>query len=446
MATVAGSPQSVFEELTPPLTNAAALVEADRCLECGGPYAEAPCVVGCPAKVDVPGFVAAVARDEPDAAAQIIFAENLLGGTCARVCPVELLCEGACVLLHEGRKPVAIGRLQRFASDHALASGVQLRERAPYNWLRVAVIGAGPAGLACAGELAALGYAVTVYDERLEPGGLVRYAIAPYRLFAEPLSSEARVLAELGVSFELGVAIDTPEALASIAEDADAVVLAVGMGPDADVHYPGDDLPGVWESLPFIEAIKTGRTPDVGRSVVVVGGGNTAVDAAREAGRLGAAEVTLLYRRTRAEMPAYPHEVVEAQEEGVHLEWLTVPLRFVGSERLEAVECRRARLGAPDESGRRRPEEIHGSEFLLPADTVVKAIGQRPRAEFLSWIDGLELEDGTISVDPATGATTRLPYFAAGDATNGGATVVEAVREAKIAARGVHEFLGRGWA
>jgi dihydropyrimidine dehydrogenase (NAD+) subunit PreT len=446
MATVAEPPRSVFEELMPPLEAGEALVEADRCLECGGPYAEAPCVTSCPAGVDVPAFVAAVARGEPGEAARIIFAENLLGGTCARVCPVELLCEGACVLHHEGRKPVAVGRLQRFASDSALAAGVPLRKRAPHNWLRVAVIGAGPAGLVCAGELAALGYAVTVYDERPEPGGLARYAIAPYRLLAEPLSSEARVLAELGVSFELGMAIDSREALEYIAADADAVVLAVGMGPDADVHYPGDDLPGVWESLPFIEAIKTGHVPDVGEYVVVVGGGNTAVDAAREARRLGAAEVTLLYRRTRAEMPAYPHEVTEAHEEGVHLEWLTVPLRFIGHERLRGVECRRARLGAPDSSGRRRPEEIPGSEFLMRADTVVKAIGQRPRAEFLAWIDGLEVERGGIVTDPVTGATTTPRYFAAGDACNGGATVVEAVREAKIAARGVHEFLARGWA
>jgi glutamate synthase (NADPH/NADH) small chain len=217
------------------------------------------------------------------------------------------------------------------------------------------------------------------------------------------------------------------------------------MGADADVRYPGDDLLGVWESLPFIEAIKTGHAPDVGDSVVVVGGGNTAVDAAREARLLGASEVTMLYRRTRAEMPAYPHEVVEAEQEGVHLEWLAVPLRFVGGERLEAVECRRARLGDPDESGRRRPQEIPGSEFLLRADTVVKAIGQRPRAEFLGWIDGLELAHGAIVVDPVTGATTSRGFFAAGDATNGGATVVEAVREAKIAACGVHEFLGQGW-
>ena len=445
MSTIVEHRQSVFDELKPPLVHDAAVVAADRCLECGGPYAAAPCVVACPAGVDVPGFVGAIARDDPAEAARIVFAENLLGGTCSRVCPVELLCEGACVLHHEGRKPVEIGLLQRFATDHGLASGARLRTRPRGTGLRVAVIGAGPAGMTCAGELAALGYAVTVYDERAEPGGLVRYAIAPYRLLAEPLSSEARGLSELGVEFEFGVAIDTPDALAAIVEDAEAVVLAVGMGPDADVHYPGDDLAGVWESLPFIEAIKTGNPPDVGAAVVVVGGGNTAVDAAREARLLGASDVTMLYRRTRSEMPAYPHEVDEAEQEGVHLEWLTVPLRFVGGERLEAVECRRARLGEPDESGRRRPQEIPGSEFLLPADTVVKAIGQRPRAEFLGWIDGLELEHGAIAVDPATGATTSRGYFAAGDATNGGATVVEAVREAKIAARGVHEFIERGW-
>jgi glutamate synthase (NADPH/NADH) small chain len=439
-------PLKVYEELTPPLRPDDALVEADRCLECGGRYATAPCVIACPADVDVPRFVAAIARGDSDEAARAIFAENLLGGTCARVCPVELLCEGACVLHHEGRRPVEIGRLQRFAADHALRNGVQLRERKPFNWLRVGVIGAGPAGLACAGELAALGYAVTVYDERRAPGGLARYAIAPYRLLEEPLGDEARVLAELGVAFDLGISIDTRDALEYVAADNDAMVLAVGLGADADVHYPGDDLPGVWESLPFIEAIKTGKPPGVGSSVVVIGGGNTAVDVAREARRLGATDVTLLYRRTRSEMPAYAHEVDEAEEEGVHLEWLSVPLRFLGADRVEAVECRRATLGRPDASGRRRPREIPGSEFELAADTVVKAIGQRPRLDFLATVEGLALDGDTIVVDPETGATSVAGLFAAGDACNGGATVVEAVREGKIAARGVHAYLNEGWA
>jgi dihydropyrimidine dehydrogenase (NAD+) subunit PreT len=435
--------KDVFEELASPLSKAAAMLEADRCLECGGPYAAAPCVTACPAGVDVPAFIAAIARDDPADAATTIFAENLLGGTCARVCPVETLCEGACAVVHEGRPPIQIARLQRFATDEALDSGAALRKRRPRNFYPVAVIGAGPAGLVCAGELAALGFDVTVYDERDEPGGLVRYAIAPYRQQREPLPQEAQALQRLGVKFEFGLAIDTPDAIAYIEAFNDAVVLAVGMGPDADLSYPGDQLAGVWNSLPFIEAIKTGDAPDLGDSVVVIGGGNTAIDVAREARMLGAHDVTLVYRRTRAEMPAYAHEVEEALEEGVHLEWLTVPLRFVGDERLEAVECRRCRLGEADASGRRRPEEMPGTDFTIAAETAVKAIGQRPRSDFFRWIDGLQIKKGRLVVDPATGQTGNPKYFAAGDATNGGATVVAAVRAAKIAAHGVDGWVGR---
>jgi glutamate synthase (NADPH/NADH) small chain len=443
MAIVAPQPQQLFEELVSPLTRAEATVEAERCLECGGPYAEAPCVTACPAGVDVPAFVAAIARDDPDCAAATIFAENLLGGTCARVCPVEMLCEGACVLRHEGRKPIEIGLLQRFATDVGLASGAPLRRTYPRNWYPVAVIGAGPAGLVCAGELAARGFDVTVYDERGEPGGLARFAIAPYRQQREPLPQEVQALQRLGVKFELGLAIDTADALAYVESFNDAVVLAVGMGPDADVMYPGDQLPGVWNSLPFIEAIKTGHAPDVGHSVAVIGGGNTAIDIAREALRLGADEVTLVYRRTRAEMPAYEHEVEEALEEGMRIEWLTVPLQFVGSASLEGVLCRRCRLGEPDASGRRCPEEMPGTDFLVPVTAAVKAIGQRPRVELFAQIAGLELERGRVKIDPETGQTTNPKYFSAGDATNGGATVVEAVRGAKIAARGVDRWVGR---
>jgi dihydropyrimidine dehydrogenase (NAD+) subunit PreT len=202
----------------------------------------------------------------------------------------------------------------------------------------------------------------------------------------------------------------------------------------------------VWDSLPFIEQLKTGEPPEIGETVAVIGGGNTAIDVAREAVRLGAERVTLLYRRTRSEMPAYPHEVEEAEGEGIEIEWLTVPVRMVGRHRVEAVECRRAQLGEPDASGRRRPKEIPGSDFRVSADTVVKAIGQEPRTDFLRLVDGLELEHGTIFVDPETGATSKPRWFAAGDATNGGATVVEAVRQAKIAARGVHHALKEGWA
>jgi glutamate synthase (NADPH/NADH) small chain len=416
-------------ELRPPLTASAAAVEADRCLECGGPHAPAPCVVACPAGVDVPAFVAAIAADDPRRAARTIFAENILGGTCSRVCPVEVLCQRDCVLVHEGRAPIEIGALQRYATDWAYANGVPLRERGPANGRRVAVVGAGPAGLAAAGELAARGYAVTVYDERDEVGGLVRFAIAPYRQTNEPLPDEARLLADLGVEFRLGERIDA-DRLTELEREVDAVVLAVGMGADADVTYDGDDLEGVWESLPFIERLKRGERPAVGERVAVVGGGNTAIDVAVEAKRLGAEVSLLLYRRTEHEMPAYEHEVELARREGVEIRTLTSPVGFVGEERVEGVRCARMRLGEPDASGRHRPEPVPGSEFAIPVDTVVKAIGQRPREEFRALLESV-----------ADGRTSNPKVFAAGDAVNGGASVVQAVREAKLVAAAIDEGL-----
>lgn len=432
-----------FEELRPSLARTEAVVEADRCLACGGPYAEAPCVIACPADVDVPAFVSALAEDDPLGAARTILAENLLGGTCARVCPVELLCEGACVLTHEGRRPVSIAALQRFATDVAHAEGLQPRDEPirtqPH---RIAVIGAGPAGLVCAGELASLGYRVTVHDGRPEAGGLVRFGIAPYRQRCEPLPQEVSMLEALGVEFRFGNGIDSPEALRRIEDEADAVFLGVGLGADVEPELPGSDLRGVWRSLEFVEALKTGRPFPVGERTVVIGGGNTAVDVAREAVRLGAEVVTLAYRRTEAEMPAYAHEVEEAREEGVDFHWLAAPTRFLGSYHLTGVECSLMQLGEPDASGRRRPQPVAGGEFVLPADTAIVAIGQQPRRDFLGWIDGLELEGGRIAADPDTGRTGNSKYFAGGDAVNGGSTVVEAVRGAKVAARAIHAQLG----
>jgi dihydropyrimidine dehydrogenase (NAD+) subunit PreT len=415
-------------ELHPPLTPEEALLEADRCLGCGGAHAEAPCAAACPADVDVPGFIGALAVGDELGAARTIFAENLLGGTCARVCPVEVLCESACVLHHEGRKPIAIGALQRYATDTAFADdSAVLRRAAPSCGGRVVVVGAGPAGLACAGELAALGHPVDVYEWHEEIGGLVRYAIAPYREQREPLPAEQRLLERLGVQFHLGVAVP-PEALAA----ADAVFLGVGLGPDVPVHYAGDELAGVWDSLPFIEQLKTATPPRVGQDVVVIGGGNTAMDVARECVRLGAERVTVVYRRTRALMPAYAHEVDEAETEGVRFEWLAEPVRFLGSRHVGAVECRSMRLGEPDASGRQRPEPVPGTEFLLDADTVVKALGQRPRPEYAQLLE---------HVDPATGRTSDPRIFAGGDMLNGGQSAVEAVREGKLAAAAIHEFL-----
>jgi dihydropyrimidine dehydrogenase (NAD+) subunit PreT len=435
-------PELGFGELRPPLAAGEALVEADRCLECGGPHAPAPCAVACPAGVDVARFVTQIADGNPAAAAATILADNILGGTCARVCPVEVLCESACVLEHEGRPPIAIGALQRYAMDRFFEHGLPIRTKASANGRRVVVIGAGPSGLACAGELASRGYDVTVFDEREEVGGLVRYAIAPYRQVRDPLPAEAHALAELGVQFQLGQRIGSREELEAVTEDADAdaVFLGVGLGSDTEVSYPGGDLPGVWESLVFIEALKTGRPPDVGRRVVVIGGGNTAIDVAREAIRLGAEEVTILYRRSEAEMPAYAHEIDEAREEGVRFRFLATPVAFVGGWYLEGVRCQEMALGEPDESGRRRPVPVEGSEFTLSADTAVKAIGQQSRDELQGWIDGLELVHGKVEVDEA-GRTGNHRFFAGGDTINGGASVVEAVRDGKRAAEAIDREL-----
>ena len=385
-------------------------------------------------------FIAQIADGDPAAAAETIFAENILGGTCARVCPVEVLCEGACILEHEGRRPIAIAALQRYATDWFFEHDLPIRAKSDWNGMRIAVIGAGPAGLACAGELAALGYAVTVYDERDEVGGLVRYAIAPYRQVRDPLPDEARALEEIGVSLRLGERIASREKLEAVAASADAVFLGIGLGPDTKVSYPGDRLAGVWESLPFIEAIKTGRPPTVGSSVVVIGGGNTAIDVAREAIRLGADDVTIVYRRTEAEMPAYAHEIEEAREEGVRFRFLAAPIAFVGRWYLHEVRCQEMALGEPDETGRRRPVAVEGAVFTLPAHTAVKAIGQQPRDEIADWVDGLELEHGHVRVDEC-GRTGNPKFFCGGDAINGGASVVEAVRDGKRAAKAIDEEL-----
>ena len=431
-----------FSDLKSPLSEEEALVEADRCLQCGGVYATAPCTVACPADVDVPTFIAQIADGDPRAAALTLFEQNILAASCARVCPVEVLCQFSCVMNSQDEAPIEIGRLQRFAADWAYANGIAPREKAAPNGHKVAVIGAGPSGLACAGELAARGYGVTVYDERAEVGGLIRYAIAPFRQQSEPLPAEALALAGLGVEIKLGVKIDSKEVLAEIEKEAEAVFLGIGYGEDVDVKTPGDDLEGVWESLPFIEALKDGNPPEVGRRAAVIGGGNTAMDVAREALRLGAEEVTVLYRRTQAEMPAFYHEYEEALEEGIVFKWLTLPVAFKGEKgRLSTVECQPMKLGEPDDSGRRRPEPIEGADFDLPVDTIVKAIGQRPREEFLNLIDGLELEWGRIKINPETGQTTNPKYFAAGDAINGGATAVQAVGGAKVAVAGIEAFL-----
>jgi len=438
----------LYDELRAPLDERESVIEASRCLECGGPTAPAPCTVQCPADVDIAQFIGMISRGDIEGAAATVFTNNFLSGTCSRVCPVEVLCESECVLLSEGRRPIQIGQLHRHAADWALSRGISFREPGVATGKRVAVIGAGPAGLAAAAEIAVLGHKVTVYDLRTDGGGLARTAIAPYRIWSDPLTTETALVEALGVDFEFGFDIADPDRLREIEQHSDAIFLGVGMGKDTKVDYPGSDLVGVWDSLPFIEQIKQSlddgevtASPRIGNNVAVIGGGNTAIDAARLAIRLGAETVTLVYRRTEAEMPAFAHEVEEAREEGVQFAWLTNPVGFVGGDHLTGLECVTMQLVDSANGDRPRPEPIPGSEFVLPVDTVVKAIGQAARIELYEHIADLALDKGLVRINPETGQTTNDKYFAGGDAVNGGNSVVEAVRMAKVAALGIDAYL-----
>lgn len=462
----------VFRDAHPPLRDEQAAVEANACLQCGGPHAPAPCVAACPTGIDIPGFIGAIADGRPVDAASTIFADNILGGTCARVCPVEVLCEGACVLHKEGRRAIHIGLLQRYATEKVLdaAAFVVAPPDLDPKPQTVGVIGAGPAGLACAAELARLGYRVTVYEQREFPGGLVTRGIAPYKQHYRPMPEEVEQIERLGVEFCLGVTVGKDITVEQLRAQHQAIFLGVGMGDDTPAGIPGENLPGVWESLRFIETLKLAAAGKIhlGKRVAVIGGGNTAIDVAREAvvirkserlaepeaernrevtagntavdvarqaALLGAAEVMLLYRRSEAEMPAFAHEIAAARREGVQIVPLVAPVEFVGTDRVTAVRCVRMKLGAPDASGRPRPEPVPGSEFLLEVDSVIKAIGQKPHAGLLKLF-GVEMKGNVVKVD-GDGRTTTPGVYTGGDAVNGGATVVQAVRDGRNAARAI---------
>ena len=453
----------VFRDAHPTLTHNEAILEAEACLQCGGPCSMAPCTRACPAGIDIPGFINDIAREQPVEAAKKIFADNILGGTCARVCPVEVLCEGSCVLLKEGRRAIQIGRLQRYATDASLDLAEPVVQRGPVQRKEsVAIIGAGPAGLGCAAELAQQGFHVTIYEMRDYPGGLITRGIAPYKQQYKPLPEELQQIRALGVDVKFGVAVGRDISVEELKARHQAIFLGVGMGDDMPAKIPGEDLPGVWESLRFIEELKlgSGGTIHVGPRVAVIGGGNTAIDVAREAvmlwttevtsgntavdvarqaRMLGARDVMMLYRRSEAEMPAFAHEISAAKREGVHIVPLVAPIEFLGKDHVTGVRCVKMRLGAPDASGRPRPEPIPGSEFVIEVETVIKAIGQKPRSDLLQLF-GVEMKGSVVKVGQHL--ETSVPgVFAGGDCINGGSTVVQAVSDGRGAGKAIARFL-----
>jgi dihydropyrimidine dehydrogenase (NAD+) subunit PreT len=422
-----------FAEIHPPLGPREALVEANRCLYCF----DAPCTNACPTHIDVPSFIKKIASGNPGGSARIILDANILGLSCARVCPVDVLCEGNCVMHRYNQRPIEIGRLQRHAMDHFYAAGRRIFPAAANKPGRVACIGAGPASLACAAALRQRGFAVTIFDSRPLAGGLNTYGVAEYKLRPVDSQQEVELVRSLGVEFRLSAKIGGELRVKELEEQFDIVFLGVGLGRTQPLEIPGEELPGVIDALRFIAEYKTHRGVHIGRRVVVVGGGNTAIDAATAALRLGAQEVHMLYRRSETEMPAFAFEYDLARQAGVRFHWLTQPVAIHGSDSVESVECIRMELGPPDRRGRREPRQVPGSNFRLSCDMVIPSIGQSRLVDFLSQFRDIRLAGGCVAVDPATGQTSNPRYFAGGDCVNGGREVVDAVAEGKRAAAGI---------
>ncbi|MCE9614673.1 MAG: NAD(P)-dependent oxidoreductase [Lentisphaerae bacterium] len=425
-------------EIEPAYTRQEAQVEADRCLYCF----DAPCIMACPTGIDVPAFIKKIATGNMAGAGRVIFEANPLGASCARVCPTSALCEGACVMLDRDQKPIKIGRLQRTATDHILSTKQRvLHAPARASGKRVAVIGAGPAGLGCAAELARLGHAVVVFDKKPKPGGLNTYGIAYYKLTPAVSLGEIKLIEDLGVEFRCGTEVGADVTVKQLEKDVDAIFVAVGLGRTYALKIPGEDLPEVVEALDFIEQIHTKplhRVP-VGARVAVIGCGNTAIDAVTQAKRLGAEHAVIVYRRGAADMPAYPYEYELAKRDGCEFMFNTLPVA-VESHKGHVAGLKLARTRVDPEG---KVAVIPGSECVVPFDMVIKALGQEPQAGLLKTLfPKMKLTKAGTIARKADGQTSIPHVFCGGDAANGGREVVNAVAEGKKAARAMHRFLG----
>ena len=439
-----------FEEVSQGYDEAMAREEATRCIDCKNPA----CMTGCPVGVHIPDFIRHVKEGEFEKAYETIRLTNNLPAICGRVCPQETQCESKCVRGVKG-DPVGIGRLERFCADYAMQHASAKAERPAPNGHRVAVVGSGPSGLTCAGDLAKLGYDVTIFEALHTPGGVLVYGIPEFRLPKRLVREEIATVEALGVKIETDVVVGRSVSLEELFDEGyEAVFVGSGAGLPRFQGIPGENLNGVYSANEFLTRInlmkayafpETDTPVRVGKKVAVVGGGNVAMDAARSALRLGADEVSIVYRRSEKEMPARLEEVHHAKEEGVNFRMLTNPTAIHGDENgsVRAMTCVEMELGEPDASGRRRPVVKQGSEFDIDVDTVVIAIGNSPNPLIRNTTPGLETQKwGGIIVDE-NGATSLENVYAGGDAVTGAATVILAMGAGKTAAKAIHEKLSK---
>jgi dihydropyrimidine dehydrogenase (NAD+) subunit PreT len=432
--------QKNFAELHPPLSSASAVSEANRCLFC---Y-DSPCMKKCPTHIDISSFIKKIATDNLIGSVKTILSSNYVALTCAKACPVEVLCEGACVYNDKGEKPVEIGRLQRYVMDYYYSIGSpQIFEKKKANGKKIAIIGSGPAGLSCAAELSILGYEAVIFESSDIPGGLNTWGIAPYKLRKVDALNEVEMVKKLGAKLITSTKVGKDVSVESLLKDYDAVFLGVGLGDSTNLSIPGEGLEGVFGATEFIEKVKSEEWIDVpvGKRVAVIGGGNTSIDAATEAKRLGAEEVIIIYRRSSNDMSAYQHEYELAKRDGVIFYFFTAPTQIKGKRFVEGIECMMMQPSDKEDSrGKRMVKSMPGSEFVIPVDMVITAIGQHPNDSFVTAIPGLEINKGKIEVNENF-QTGNLKVFAGGDCINGGKEVVNAAYDGKNAAKGIDLFL-----
>ena len=443
-----------FIEVPTGYTPEMAKEEASRCLQCKNPG----CVDGCPVGVDIPGFIKFILESDFTQSIRHIWKQNSLPAVCGRVCPQESQCEGKCILAKKG-EPVAIGNLERFAADWERANGTgALPPTAKATGKKVAVVGAGPAGLTVAGDLIQKGHTVSVFEAFHKPGGVLLYGIPEFRLPKEIVAQEVNFLERLGVKVECNAVVGRTVSLDELFEEGyQAIFLGLGAGLPKFMNIPGENLVGILSANEYLtraNLMKAYLFPKVdtpiprGKDVVVLGGGNVAMDSARTALRLGADRVRLVYRRSRDEMPARAAEAHHAEEEGIEFYLLTNPTRYIGNEkgRLTGMECIKMELGEPDASGRRRPVPVKGSEIELPCDLCIVAVGTGANPLLTSSTPDLKINKwGYIEADPTSGKTLKKGVWAGGDIVTGSATVILAMGAGRNAANSIHDYLVRGW-